>query len=152
MIRIYSLTPPSLSHSWETTEILWLPPLPLSYLFFHLTPRWRGGGSAILFFTTTRSPPSRMTCFFTKIAWRIRVKHKQNESNPSLMWNEPTHPPMTYCLLKLQGTLVQKYLYHLFFTKIAWRLWVNINEMNSIILYNCIQSTLPYDLFLTKNS
>ena len=47
------------------------------------------------------------TCFFTKLAWRIGVKHKGDESNPFLMWNEPTHP-MTYCLRKLHGALVKK--------------------------------------------
>ena len=131
MIRIYSLTPPSLSHSWETTEILLLPP-PLSYLFFSPDPKMEGRRECNSFFTSTRSPPSPMTCFFTKIVCRIRDKHKQYESNPFLLQNEPTHP------------------FDLLFAKIAWCGSQKVNEVN-LIHFVSVASPPTSMTFFCKN-
>ena len=55
------------------------------------------------------------TCFFMKLAWRIRVKHKRDESNPFLLRNEPTHPN------------------DLLFAKITWCISRKVNEVNLIL-------------------
>ena len=109
------------------TENLWLP---TSLIFFHLNPTRRGGEdgnrahtplypvlfiflffenmSVILFYKCNKLTLLYVLFFFTKIAWRIRVKYKRGESNPCLpeKWAHP--PQWTYLCAKIGWCISQK--------------------------------------------
>ena len=106
-----------------------------------------------------------MTCFFTKIVSHIRDKHKQHESNPFLLQNEPTHPfdllfaKIAWCgsqkvnevnLIHFVSVASPPTSMTFFLQKLHGPCESNVNEINSIFLCKRIKPTLPYDLFLTK--